>query len=96
MGCGLASVRSPGWQKLIKSEPRLLALRGQMNESALKEERITREGVHAAVRSAGHSSLADVEAVVLETDGGISVIASDPKNGDASALRGLGDFSAAG
>ena len=76
------AVRSSAWRKLIKSEPRLLALRGQLNEVALTEERMTREGVFAALRCAGHASLAGVEAVVLETDGSVSVITSNPENAE--------------
>lgn len=88
------AVRSARWRKLIKSEPRLLALHGQINESALAEERVTREGVHAALRSAGHASLAEVEAVVLETDGSLSVIGKGQGREEASALRTLDGFPA--
>ncbi len=88
--CAWLAVRSAGWRKLIKSEPRLLALRGELNQVALTEERVTREGVFAALRSAGHASLADVEAVVLETDGTLSVVGSN--SSPASALRDLREF----
>ncbi|MDQ6623238.1 MAG: DUF421 domain-containing protein [Verrucomicrobiota bacterium] len=70
------AVRSAAWRKLIKSEPRLLAWHGQLNEGALREERISRDGVDSALRSAGFSSLTEVEAVVLETDGSVSVVSS--------------------
>ncbi len=88
------AVRSPTWRKLIKSEPRLLALRGKLNENAMREERVTLAAVHASLRTAGHASLAEVEAVVLETDGSFSVIARDHSGGDRSALRELRDFPA--
>ncbi len=86
------AVRSPAWCKLIKSEPRLLALRGELNEPALKRERITAEGIYAALRSAGHGSLEDVEAVVLETDGSLSVIGSRTGPLPANALHGVRGF----
>ncbi len=87
-----AAVRSAVWRKVIKSEPRLLAFRGQMNEAALMEERVSRAAVFAAVRSSGKASLGEVEAIVLETDGSLSVIESNPERPDASALRGLRDY----
>ncbi len=86
------AVRSAAWRGLIKSEPRLLALRGELNNRALREERLTHEGVYAALRSAGHASLADVEAVVLETDGRISVVGSGGGNADPAALASLRDY----
>lgn len=86
------AVRSAGWRNVIKSEPRLLALRGELNEAALRDERVTPDAVFAAVRSAGHASLGEVEAVVLENDGSLSVIGSNPQRLDASALSGLKEF----
>ncbi len=86
------AVRSAGWRNVIKSEPRLLALRGELNEAALRDERVTPDAVFAAVRSAGHAALGEVEAVVLENDGSLSVIGSNPQRLDASALSGLKEF----
>lgn len=80
------AVRSERWQHLIKSEPRLLVLRGQLQESALQAERVTPDEVLASVRAAGHASLEDVTAVVLETDGSFSVIAGDAASGKTGAL----------
>lgn len=86
------AVRFTGWRKLIKSEPRLLALHGQLNDVALLDERIAPEEVHSALRGAGFASLADVVAVVLETDGTVSVIGSGPEKRTASALHGVRGF----
>ena len=71
---------------------RLLALRGEMLEAALLEERIGPEEIHAALRTSGHASLAEVEAVVLEADGSFSVIAPSADRREATALRGLSGF----
>ena len=68
------SVRSAKVREFTKSEPRLLVLRGELLKSAMRDERITEAEVLAAVRSQGTASLDHVEAVVLETDGSISVI----------------------
>ena len=68
------SVRLPGFQSLVKSEPTLLMRRGQFLEGRLRAQRITREEVMAALRSSGVVDAAQVAAVVLETDGTITVI----------------------
>lgn len=86
------ALRSAGWRKLIKSEPRLLAWRGQLNEAALRDERITAGEVNAALRSSGVAALAEVEAVVLETDGSVSVIRSGSAERDPTALRSVRGF----
>ncbi len=85
------AVRSASWRSMIKSEPRLLARRGKLYHRALREERVSPEEIDSAVRSAGHPSLADVEAVVLETDGSFSVIGSAPAQREGSALGKLFD-----
>lgn len=79
------STRSPRFRELVKSEPTLLARRGEMVRSALRQQRISTSEVLQAVRSEGHGSLDDVDAVVLETDGSMSVIA--PSHGRPTALR---------
>jgi uncharacterized membrane protein YcaP (DUF421 family) len=69
------SVRSARFQAMIKAEPTLLLHRGQFLEGALRSERITREEILAALRASGAAEPAAVAAVVLETDGSLSVIA---------------------
>jgi uncharacterized membrane protein YcaP (DUF421 family) len=68
------SVRSPMVSGLVKSEPVLLLYQGAFLQRAMRRQRVLEAEVRAAVREAGHASLADVEAVVLETDGSFSVI----------------------
>jgi uncharacterized membrane protein YcaP (DUF421 family) len=78
--CGLqyvvtwSSVRWRWIRKIVKSEPRIVLLRGQPLESALIRERITVEELQAAARSEGSASLDDVQMIILETDGKLSVI----------------------
>lgn len=86
------SIRSTGWRNAIKSEPRLLALRGEYQEQALRAERVTPDEVDAAVRGAGHSSVAEVAAVVLETDGSFSVIATSSDERGLGALKRVRGF----
>lgn len=69
------SVRSPRFQTMIKAEPTLLVRRGGFLEGAMRAERITREEILAAARASGVAELQAIAAVVLETDGSLSVIA---------------------
>lgn len=70
------SISSAWFRSLVRSEPRLLLEKGVYRRDAMASERITVGEVDAAVRNAGHGRLETVAAVVLETDGSISVIAS--------------------
>lgn len=71
-----ASVRSERFQKLVKAEPTLIFHGGRFLGKAMRAERITREEVLATVRASGLASLSEVAAIVLETDGTVSVIKS--------------------
>jgi uncharacterized membrane protein YcaP (DUF421 family) len=80
------SVRSPQFQALIKAEPTLLLHRGRFLERTMKAERITREEILAALRASGATEPGDIAAVVLETDGTLSVISDAGANGAAPTL----------
>lgn len=83
------SVRSKTVGRLVKAEPTLLVHRGDLLPRAMKRERVVEAEILAAVRQQGIASLAEVEAVVLETDGSFSVIRRS-SSGEASALDGVG------
>lgn len=68
------SISSAAVRKSVKSEPRLLLLRGELLHDALRDERVTRDEVESVVRGSGLSSLAAAGAVVLETDGSFHVL----------------------
>lgn len=82
------SVRSEKIAKLIKSEPQMLFYSGQFLENTMRRERVVRTEVLQAVRKQGLSSLEDVEAVILETDGTFSVVKKSPRDND-SALSNI-------
>jgi uncharacterized membrane protein YcaP (DUF421 family) len=69
---------------LIKSEPTALVYRGNLLRDAMRRERVLEVEINAAVREAGYSGTGQVDLVVLETDGTISVIGS--LSADRSAL----------
>jgi uncharacterized membrane protein YcaP (DUF421 family) len=72
----------------IRSEPRLVARGGRMLRGAMRRERLSEADLLQALRSSGQGRLADVDAVVLETDGSLSVIGSADTS-DAGSLRNV-------
>lgn len=67
------AARSPLAERIINGEPTLLLSHGRFIPRALKRERITEEEVRAAIRAEGVTSVEDVDAVVLENDGTLTV-----------------------
>ncbi|EKV32287.1 hypothetical protein C882_2364 [Caenispirillum salinarum AK4] len=82
------SARSRRFRHLVKAEPRLLLHRGAMLDQALLDERVAPEEVLAAIRASGQAEVADVTAVILETDGSFSVVAA-PQESGRSALSNV-------
>jgi uncharacterized membrane protein YcaP (DUF421 family) len=70
------SVLSGRFARLVRSEPRLVLRDGRFLDEALRQERLTRSEVIAAIRQAGLRRIEDAGAVVLETDGSFSVLAA--------------------
>src|SRR5690606_2504609 len=68
------SARSRKFSDLVKSRPTLLVYKGKMLESAMIKERIARDEIFALVREKGLSNLEEVDAIVLETDGSLTLI----------------------
>lgn len=65
--------------RLIKSQPTLLYFRGEFLANELAEAQVTRKDILQAVRSNGIPDLAQVSAVVLETNGKFSVVKENEK-----------------
>ena len=69
-----SSVRFDSFKMLIKSDPKLLFYQGRYLKENIVKERVLEVEILQAARSSGIDSMDQVEAVVLETDGRISVI----------------------
>lgn len=82
------SVRWPGFKRLIKAEPTLLFHQGQYLKQAMRQQRISEDEILAAMRSTGAPAPDGVTAIVLETDGSISVI-QDSSNKLATSLQNV-------
>lgn len=80
------SVRSPGFQAIVKAQPTLLVYRGDFVQAAMVQQRVTREEVMAVLRTQGHKQLDGVFAVVLETDGSFSVVPGASADPDPPTL----------
>jgi uncharacterized membrane protein YcaP (DUF421 family) len=85
------SVRLPRLAQIVKNEPSLLFYQGRYLPAALQRERVTASEVRAAIRAQGQTDLAAVSAVVLETDGSITVMLDQASPG-RSALQGVTGF----
>lgn len=68
------SVRYKTVKKFITSRPVFLVYRGDVFNDVLKKERITIEELYVAARKNGHSDLDNIDAIILETAGEITVI----------------------
>jgi uncharacterized membrane protein YcaP (DUF421 family) len=80
------TVRSNRVNQWVKSDPRLLFYQGEFLHGAMKTERINEDEVRQAIRGQGISSVSDVYAVVIETDGSLNVTKrSDHRAGSALA-----------
>ena len=83
-----ASLRISWFKSLIRSDARVLLKDGEFLEDAMVDERITHDEVVAAIRKDGHGKIEEITAVVLESDGQLSVISS----GAAQDCTALGSF----
>ena len=80
------TTKSRAAERIINGEPTLLMRRGRFLPEAMKAQRVTEEDILSAVREEGVADLADVEAVVLETNGAFSVVHIGVRGG-LSALQ---------
>lgn len=72
------SVRSRAFARAIRAEPALLARDGAFCMQTMHRERLTEAEALSAVRSNGGRSIADVESLILESDGSLSVLLKSP------------------
>lgn len=83
-----SSVRWSWIRKVVTGEPTLLFYQNKFLPTALLRTRMTEDEVRAAVRATGVESFAEIKAVVLETDGSISVVKHSSEEG-LSSLKGV-------
>ena len=79
------SVRSRRVENLVKAEPSLLFFEGRFLDATLRRERVTEAEVRAAVRAQGLARMENAAAVILETDGSLTVL----ENGSGHEITSL-------
>ncbi|GAA2020493.1 YetF domain-containing protein [Pseudokineococcus marinus] len=79
------TTRWPASRRVLTSAPTLLLWRGEVREEALRTQRVSPSELRQAVRASGAGDVSRVGAVVLESDGSLSVV-PESSLGDASAL----------
>jgi uncharacterized membrane protein YcaP (DUF421 family) len=84
--------RLPVVRTMVTAEPTYLVRDGVLLEHAMREQRVAVAEVRQALRGSGSASLGDVAAVVLETDGTLSVVTRS-QLGDGWALEDVPDGS---
>ncbi len=72
-----ASVRKPLARRLLRAEASIVFDDGRFDDSVLTSERLTRGEVLQAIRASGCGDVERVAAVVLESDGSLSVVTND-------------------
>ncbi len=72
--------------RIINGQPTLLFSHGQFIPRALKRERLTEGEIRAAIREKGITRVEDVDAVVLENDGSLSVSWESKRPGETSLV----------
>lgn len=73
-------------RRLLDSPPVLLYYGSEFQRKALRRHRLTEIDVHTAARQSGQGSLANVQAVILQSDGSLGVIASGSMGDGSSVL----------
>ena len=68
------SVRSERFQSIVKGSPTILFYQGEFVRDALRKTRMTEEEVVSAIRRSGAMTPDEVGAVVLETEGTLTVM----------------------
>ncbi len=74
--------------KIVKSSPALIMYKGELLRKNMRSERVAQDEVWAALREKGLSSVPGAGAVILETDGSLTVIKqlNDPQDPAVVAL----------
>lgn len=82
----LTMIKVPASQHVFRSKPALLYHHQQFLKETMTKERVTREEIHQFVRLQGHGSYEEIEAVILETDGSLSILTSQGELINKSSL----------
>jgi uncharacterized membrane protein YcaP (DUF421 family) len=77
----------PNLRKVLEGEPVILIHHGKMIESNCKKNGITKEELLQAIREHGSHSMEEIDSLILETDGNISVVSNEYKHHSIRRLK---------
>ncbi|OJF95321.1 DUF421 domain-containing protein [Alkalibacterium sp. 20] len=66
-------------RSILNSEPSLLFYEGQFKDENLKKERVNKRELKQAIRKAGYVSFDEISAIILESDGTLTVMDKSDK-----------------
>jgi uncharacterized membrane protein YcaP (DUF421 family) len=79
--------RFPKLRKVLEGEPVILIHNGKMIESNCQKNGITKEELLQAIREHGSHTIEEVDSLILETDGNISVVSNEYKHHSIRRLK---------
>lgn len=77
-------IRFPFFRKLVTSQPKMIYYKDDFIEKNIQKERLDKNDILGSIRKKGFGSLDEVEAVILETDGTVSVIGKSTTGGNST------------
>lgn len=77
----------PGVKKLIEGEPVILVYKGKMQVENCRKNEITEDELLQSIREHGSTSIEEVDSVILETDGNISVVSNEYKHHSVRRIK---------
>jgi len=83
------TIRSTTIKRIVKSEPSLVYYNQEYLVDSMKRSRIAKAEIEQSVRNQGYAILENVEAIVLETDGSLSIISRSEKEKKKLDIVGL-------
>lgn len=83
------AARSTAVDRLVKAEPAMLLYRGEFLRRSMRRERVTEGEILAAIRRAHIGSIEQVEAVVIETAGDLTVVLGGDAAAGSDTLRNV-------
>lgn len=81
--------RSAFVSRLVKSEPTVLVLLGELKMNNVRSVRVSKDEIYAAARKSGHASVSTIAMMSLESNSEISVIGFDTSPGVYDAIEPL-------
>ena len=85
------AVRSTWFSRMIKAEPTLVFFQGSYLSDTMRKQRVTKEEILAAMRQNGIAEPTQVSAVIVETEGSLSVIKEGAESADQLQKVGVGN-----